>query len=180
MNITSFNPSSGPEGTTVKISLTGLADGANSDNVFAWIGSTPITNIISVEPSSDPQTVTVKIPSPAVPGELKVACEIDHGIAVSSTQFIVTTGPAPGTPSFETMRPLSGPVGTSVTLEGQNLNQIVRLEFANHEIPDFRKSSAMIAFKVPKSVEPGVYHATGYTEGDQTIICHKMFEVTEE
>lgn len=180
LNITSFTPTSGPVGTNVVISVSGLSSEATADDVYAWIGAgTPITELSNVV-ITPPQSISIRIPSVAESGVLKLACNVDGTSAISSEPFIVTKEPNPEGSTFTGLHPRQGGPGTKVTIQGSNLNLITKLEFGNREIPDPIKSSSEIMFKVPRSLKAGVYHLVGYTSDDERIACPFIFDLSDD
>ena len=180
MNIISFSPTSGPVGTNVIISVSGLNPNADDSNVYAWIGSsTPITELSNIV-TATPQSIAIRIPSVAESGVLKLACMVDGTSAISSEPFIVTKKPNPEGSTFTGMHPRQGGAGTRISIEGSNLNLITKLEFGNREIPDPIKSSSEIIFNVPRSLKAGVYHIVGYTADDERIACPFIFDLSED
>jgi len=119
--IASFNPNSGPVGTTVTI------QGAN-------FGPTPADNIVlfgtaqaSVISSTATQ-LTVIVPTGATTQPITVT--VNGLTTISGTSFTITAPPS-DTPVISSFNPTSGPVGATVTIVGSNFstnisNNIVR------------------------------------------------------
>jgi RHS repeat-associated protein len=108
--IASFTPSSGPPGTQVTISgsnfgATSATDTVSFNGVAAVVGA-----------PSTYSTIYATVPAAATTGPITV---VVNGLsATSSTNFVVTTPP----PTVTGFSPASGPVGTSVTVNGTNFS----------------------------------------------------------
>ncbi len=116
--ISSFTPPSGPIGTTVTITGIGfaLASGVSFNNIPCPAGSWTVQSAT---------TILASVPATATTGLVRVTTP--GGVAVSSTNFTVTSPPAP--PTLTGFTPGSGPVGTSVTLTGTNLDGVTGVTF---------------------------------------------------
>src|SRR5947199_59312 len=104
--ISSFSPTSGPVGTSVTINGLHLT-GATSVK-FNGTSATFTVNTAS--------KITATVPSGATTGKISVTTP--GGTDTSSGTFTVTSSQAPNVTGFN---PNSGPVGTSVTINGSNL-----------------------------------------------------------
>ncbi|MGH3372870.1 MAG: IPT/TIG domain-containing protein [Nocardioidaceae bacterium] len=113
--ISSFSPSSGPVGTSVTINGTGLS-GATAVK-FGGIAATSF----SVNPSGTQISTTV--PSGAVTGKITVTTPA--GTVTSATNFTVTTT----APTISSFSPKSGPVGTSVRINGSGFAGATAVRF---------------------------------------------------
>ena len=113
--ISSFSPSSGPVGTSVTINGTGLS-GATAVR-FGGVAATSF----SVNPSGTQISTTV--PSGAVTGKITVTTP--GGTATSATNFTVTTT----APTISSFSPKSGPVGTSVRINGSGFAGTTAVRF---------------------------------------------------
>src|SRR5205085_673688 len=109
--ITSFNPNSGPVGTTVTLTGTNYSTTpANNivkfNGVTATIVGTPtITSIVTM------------VPVGATTGAITV--EVGGDIGTSATNFTVT---APDAPTVTGFSPPAGPVGTSISITGSGFS----------------------------------------------------------
>jgi len=105
-NITSLNPTSGPIATSVVIAGT---------NFGASQGTSTITfNGIAAAPTSWSATsISAPVPNGATTGNAVVTV---NGVASNGVAFTVTST----TPSITSLNPVSGPVGTPVTITGVN------------------------------------------------------------
>jgi len=104
--ITSFSPTSGVAGTTVTI------DGSN----FSTLTSNNIVKFGSVQAmimTATSTELTVSVPSGATSQPIYVT--VNAITAYTSTSFIVNSPPV-----ITSFNPTSGPVGTTVTIEGNN------------------------------------------------------------
>jgi large repetitive protein len=113
--ISSFSPSSGPVGTPVTINGTGLS-GATAVK-FGGVAATSF----SVNPSGTQISTTV--PSGAVTGKITVTTP--GATATSATNFTVTTT----APTISSFSPKSGPVGTSVRINGSGFAGATAVRF---------------------------------------------------
>jgi len=116
--ITSFDPASGPVGTSVTVTGTGLT-GATRVSFGATVAS-------SFTVDSDTQ-ITVIVPPGAGTSPIKVTTS--GGTVKSSTNFQVTSPPPPGGPSITSFDPASGSVGSSVTITGTGFTGATSVSF---------------------------------------------------
>lgn len=110
--ITSFTPTSGPVGTVVTITGTGLAK--TSDVLFN--GSSARFSI-----SSDVQLIAT-VPAEATTGLITVTTP--NGTATSKSVFTVS-------PTISAISPAAGPVGSQVVITGNNLQGATSVQFFN-------------------------------------------------
>jgi hypothetical protein len=113
--ILSFSPSSGPVGTSVTINGTGLS--GTTAVKFGGVAA----SAFSVNPSGTQISTTV--PSGAVTGKITVTTP--GGTATSATNFTVTTT----APTISSFSPKSGPVGTSVRINGSGFAGATAVRF---------------------------------------------------
>jgi gliding motility-associated-like protein len=104
--ISSFTPASGPVGTTVTISGSNFS--TNISNNIVKFGTVQAAVI-----SATATQLTVIVPAGATNQPIYVT--INELTAYTNTSFIVTF-----TPVITSFTPISGPVGTTVTIEGTN------------------------------------------------------------
>jgi gliding motility-associated-like protein len=112
--ITSFSPTSGPIGTTITITGTNFSI-IPGDNRVTFNGGAVAFGSVSTTTS-----ITTAVPAGANSGNIGVTVGC-YPIAVSVGSFIVTTGALPTITSFT---PISGPIGTTVTITGTNFSTI--------------------------------------------------------
>ncbi|WP_374688578.1 IPT/TIG domain-containing protein, partial [Promineifilum sp.] len=136
--ITGFTPASGPVGTSVAISGTNLT-GATSVKFNGVSQPTFTVNAGGTQ-------ITAAVPAGATTGKITVTTP--GGTATSATDFTVTI-PAPTITSFT---PTSGPVGTSVTINGTNLTGATAVTFNGTAASSFTVVSAT---KVTATVPAG-------------------------
>jgi hypothetical protein len=117
----SFTPASGPVGTPVTLSGTGFT-GATS----VKFNLTPVTSITVV----DDKTIRVIVPDGAASGPISVTTS--GGTGASAGSFTVTPSVAPSNITFS---PQSGPVGTPVTLTGNNFTGSTSVTFNGIAVP---------------------------------------------
>ncbi len=132
--ITSFTPVSGPVGTVVTVTGTGFI-GATAVRFngtaaarFAVVSATSLTATVAAGTSSGPITVTT-----------------GAGTGTSSTSFTVLVSP-----TITALSPVSGPVGTAVTVTGTGLSGATRLTLNGATVAGFAVMSATsLTFTVP-------------------------------
>ena len=112
--ISSFSPTSGPVGTSVTIF------GSNFIGVTSVKFGGVASSSFSVNPPGNQITATV--PSGAVTGKITVAAA--GGTATSATNFTVTAVPV-----ITSFSPTSGPVGTSVRINGRGFGGATAVQF---------------------------------------------------
>jgi hypothetical protein len=109
-SITSFTPASGPVGTQVIIT------GVNFNSTAAN-NSVKFNGVTATVTASTPTTITTSVPAGASTGTITVT--VGASTATSTSTFTVTQSTAPAITSFS---PVTGTVGTSVTIVGVNFN----------------------------------------------------------
>lgn len=147
--ISSFSPTSGPVGTSVTIHGNNFS-GPDVTSV-TFDGSSATFTI------DNPQKITATVPTGATTGPIAVM-SLD-GTATSSTNFTVTTTGAPTITSFN---PTSGPVGTSVRINGTNLAGATAVSFDNVNAQGFAVNGAgtRITVAVPTGATTGPIRVT--------------------
>lgn len=125
--ISSFSPASGPVGTAVTI------NGANfTDASVVEFNGTAADNP-DVQTSS---RIVADVPSGATTGKITVTT--DAGTATSANNFVVTTPPTDvNAPVISNFSPGNGPVGTEVTINGQNFDGANNVSFNGTSANDF-------------------------------------------
>lgn len=149
--ISSFDPTSGPVGTAVVI---------NGDH---FSGPDPDVTTVSFNGVSatftidNPHRITATVPAGATTGPISVASP--DGTAVSATNFTVTVTPLPTITSFN---PVSGPVGTLVTIVGTNLSGATAVSFSGIAATTFSVNPAgtQITATVPAGATTGPISVT--------------------
>jgi large repetitive protein len=141
--ISSFDPGSGPVGTSVAIHGTNFA------------GTTSVTfngtNAPGFTVNATGQRVTVNVPTGATTGPIAVTTPL--GTAQSSGSFSVTgTGTAPTISSFD---PASGNVGVSVTIHGTNFTGVNSVKFNGTPAAFTFVSSSKVKAVVPNGATTG-------------------------
>jgi protocatechuate 3,4-dioxygenase beta subunit len=111
--ITSFSPPNGVDGTTVTINGTGFT-GATA----VGFNGTPQT-VLTV---TGDIKITANVPAGATTGAITVTAP--GGLATSATSFTVL-------PSITTFTPTSGPLGTSVTINGSGFTGLAGVTFTS-------------------------------------------------
>ncbi len=142
--ITSFTPMSGPVGTRVDILGTNLT-GATS----VTFGSKAAT--FAVDSGSE---LHATVPSGAINSYITVVTPV--GSSTAGALFLVTAIPAPTITSFT---PSSGPVGTSVDIQGTNFSGASAVTF----------NGATASFKVDSDSEIHATVPSGATSGPMSV-----------
>lgn len=104
--ISDFSPLSGPVGTSVTINGSGFTGSTGVSFNGTSVGAGNFTVVSSAK-------ITATVPQGATTGKISVTAP--GGTASSSTDFTVSPSPTPTVSGFS---PPSGPVGTSVTING--------------------------------------------------------------
>ena len=141
--ITGFSPTSGSAGTVVTISgsaFTGATD-VRFNDVSVGTGNFTV--------DSDVQ-ITATVPNAATTGPLSVITL--GGTAISSGTFIVPSLPPPTIPSFS---PISGPVGTVVTITGSGFTGATVVKFGGVKATFAVNSDTTITATVPAKAATG-------------------------
>jgi IPT/TIG domain len=143
-DITSFNPTSGPIGTSVQINGTGFQDSSVVSAVtFNGTAATFTVN-------SD-VLITATVPVGATDGPIAVTDS--EGTDTSATNFDVTPSPAPTITSFN---PTSGPVGTVVVITGTGFIGATAVTFGGTAATTFTvDSDTQITATVPAGATTG-------------------------
>ena len=142
--VTSFNPTSGPIGTSVVITGTGFQDSSVASAVtFNGTAATFTVN-------SNVQ-ITATVPAGATDGPIAVTDS--EGTGTSATNFDVTPSPVPTITSFN---PVSGPVGTSVVITGTGFTGATAVTFGGTAVVTFTvDSDTQITATVPAGASTG-------------------------
>jgi hypothetical protein len=162
--ISSFSPPSGPVGTSVTI------NGTNFSGSGFTTSAVTFNNVTASFTVNSSIKITATVPSGATDGKIRVTTP--GGTATSSTSFDVTTQAAPTISSFS---PTSGPVGTSVTINGTNFVNVSSVTFNNVTASSTTNSSTKITATVPSGATDGKIRVT--TPGG-TATSSKSFDVT--
>jgi large repetitive protein len=146
--ISSFSPSSGSVGTSVTINGTNLtgATWVKFNGVMATITSNTATQIVA------------KVPTGATTGPITV--KTASGTAISATNFTVTTTAT--APTISSFSPKSGPVGTSVRINGSGFAGATAVRFNGVAAASFTVNAqgTRIDTKVPSGATTGKISVT--------------------
>jgi hypothetical protein len=164
--ISSFSPPSGPVGTSVTI------NGTNFSGSGFTTSAVTFNNVTASFTVNSSIKITATVPSGATDGKIRVTTP--GGTATSSTSFDVTTQAAPTISSFS---PTSGPVGTSVTINGTNFVNVSSVTFNNVTASSTTNSSTKITATVPSGATDGKIRVT--TPGG-TATSSSSFDVTTQ
>ena len=143
--IASFSPGSGPVGSTVTITGTGFT-GATS---VRFNGTWSAPNVAS------DTSVSATVPAGATTGQISVTTP--GGTGQSATNFVVTGG---SLPRFSDFNPKSGPVGTTVVIEGNNYNGATAVRFNGTSATFTVNSDTRITATVPPGATTGKISVT--------------------
>ena len=144
-NVTGFSPNTGPVGTTVTFTGTGLS----GTQVF-------FNGVTATVASATATSFTAKVPTGATTGPITVVT--DYGVWVSPTNFTVATIPAPTITSFT---PTSGRIGTAITINGTNLTGATAVKIGTVAITGFTVVNAnQITATIPTTAKTGAISVT--------------------
>ncbi len=141
--IIEFTPLSGPVGTSVAIF------GAGFDDVEA-VRFNGVNAVFTVNSSTQ---ITATVPVGATTGPITV--ETDDGVTTSAQPFVVLDSTTPGLPLISSFSPPSGPVGTSVTIFGDNFGGTQAVRFNGVNATFTVNSSTQITATVPVGATTG-------------------------
>ncbi|SHG80306.1 hypothetical protein SAMN04488109_1914 [Chryseolinea serpens] len=144
--INNFRPASGPVGTQVVVS------GSNFDNATVRLNGVTIDR---ADITSNTNTISFHVPSGASTGP--IAIETVAGVVFTGNFTVV---PPPQITSFN---PLSGAVGSTVTISGSNFDNASSVQFNGTEVGNLNFqviSPYAIAAKVPVGATTGVITVT--------------------
>jgi hypothetical protein len=141
--ITSFSPTSGDIGSTVIISGSAL----NQATSVKFNG----TEVGSLNFQVNTNTIAAKVPAGATTGVITVTTPA--GSATSTGNFVV----APLVASFS---PASGPIGTPVTISGNNFNNVTGVSFSGIAATFAVHSATSLEAKVPAGASTGAIAVT--------------------
>jgi hypothetical protein len=158
--ITSFKPTSGPVGTSVQITGTGLF-GASTVTFNT-------TNATTFTVDSNTQ-ITATVPAGATTGRIKVTTS--GGTATSATNFTVTGGAF----AITSFNPMSGVIGTSVVITGVGFTGVNRVRFNGTSATFTVNSNTQITATVPAGATTGPISVT--KPGNNTATSSTSFTV---
>lgn len=168
VSITDISPKSGPVGTKVTISGKNFSS-KKSKNTVTFNGTK--ANISS----SSTTKLVVMVPNDATDGPVKVSV---NGQTASGSNFDVTADPAKQL-SISSISPKSGPIGTSITITGQNFSDQKSentVTFNSTKAAVSSASTTQLVVKVPADATSGPVKVQ---VGNQTA-TGPTFTVTEE
>ncbi|RAK64048.1 M4 family metallopeptidase [Hymenobacter edaphi] len=158
--LTAFSPLSGAVGTTVTLVGTNLANTLNVKFNGAYASSVAVVNAT---------TVQAQVPLGAGSGPLTLRTA--DGTATAPVDFVVASALA-----INSFSPVSGPVGTSITLLGQGFTGTSAVRIAGTAATTFTVASdAELWVTVPAGARSG---AISLTTPQGSITSSQLFEVT--
>jgi len=143
--ISSFSPQSGPDGSAVTIRGNGFM--GTTDVMFKTTSAT--FDVVSNT------RINATVPSGAQTGKISVTTP--DGTASSTDDFVVT---ATADPSIDSFSPNSGPVGTSVKIDGTNFDGATAVKFHGTSATFTVDSSLRITADVPSGATTGPISVT--------------------
>jgi hypothetical protein len=159
--VTSFSPTSGPPGTGVTITGTGLT-GASSVTFNGTAASFTVNSATQI---------TATVPANATSGVIAVTTSA--GAGASANAFTVTAQPAPAISGFS---PTSGTVGTTVTISGSGFTGATGVAFNGVAASSFTvNSDSQITATVPAAAASGPISVSG---PGGTVTSSSSFTVT--
>lgn len=141
--IASFDPTSGPIGTSVEIAGTGF----NDSSVVTAVTFDGTAATFSVDSNVQ---ITAIVPAGATTGPIAVTDS--EGTATSATSFTVTPSPVPAITSFD---PTSGPVGSPVEITGTGFTGATAVTFDGTAATFTVDSDTQITVTVPAGATTG-------------------------
>ncbi|MEA2453530.1 MAG: hypothetical protein QOG04_2240 [Actinomycetota bacterium] len=144
--ITTFTPATGPVGSSVQI------NGTN----FTGISAVRFNGVAATYTVNSATRITATVPAGATTGKIQV--QNSAGTATSATDF--TVAPIPQIAYFT---PPSGPVGTYVTITGQNFDNATAVNFNSITASFSVDSDTQITAIVPTGAADGVITVTSPT-----------------
>ncbi len=147
--ISSFTPTGGPVGCQVTITGTGFTSPAVTKVTFGADTGSPVDQTTVLVDSST--QVRAAVPTSALTGKLTVTNNVTS--AESSGTF--TVGGSCVSPTITSFSPLSGPVGTSVTITGTNLTGATSVKFNGTAAIITSNTATQIVTTVPAGATTG-------------------------
>ena len=152
-------------GATYSVNINiGLTSGGDTGyRITNTSASTPVTNVQGARSAQTSRTQSMAAPS--APGTYDYTVWIAKGApsagqAVSRTYSITVPSPAPAAPAISSLSPLSGVVGTSVTITGTNLGTGGAVSFAGTSAATSSWTATRIVATVPAGLSAGAKTVT--------------------
>jgi hypothetical protein len=140
--ITAFSPTSGPVGTLVTINGTNFID----------VTGVKFKNTAAAFDVKSSTLLTATVPAGAMTG--KIIVTTPDGTGASATEFTVTASTA--APTISSFSPTSGPVGTSVIVNGTNFTGAISVKFNGVSATfNVNAGGTRITAKVPSGATTG-------------------------
>ncbi|HET9248760.1 MAG TPA: IPT/TIG domain-containing protein, partial [Actinomycetota bacterium] len=158
--ITSFNPTSGPPGSSVDITGTG----------FFGASAVQFNNTNATFTVDSDTHITATVPAGATTGPIKVTTP--GGTATSATNFTVTAGGF----AITSFNPTSGVIGTSVVITGVGFTDVNQVRFNGTSATFTVDSDTQITAIVPGGATTGPISVT--KPGNNTATSSTNFTVT--
>jgi hypothetical protein len=166
--ITSFSPEQGTPGTTVTISGRNFSD--NMADIHVAFGVTS-AEIISTSMTQ----VIVTVPEGASTGRISLNA---NRMSVPSDKDFTVIPPPPG-PTISSFTPVSGPVGTTVTITGNNFSAILSentVTLGDRSVPVASATPTALTITIPTGAVSGIITITVHGKSRSTV---GQFQVTQ-
>ena len=142
--VTALTPTSGPVGTTVTVdgtdlaSVTGVDFGTQAASSFSLTGT----------------TISATAPTHTAGATVEVHLVTESGTSVSAGQFHYTGPPQPPAPTVPaptvtSLSPVTGPSGTTVTIDGSNLTSVTGVDFGTLPAGSYSVTATAISATAP-------------------------------
>lgn len=153
--LSSFSPTSGGAGTQVTINGTGLT-AALSVKFKSAQNPTGQQNLSATILEKAADHLKVAVPSGAGTGKIRVTYQSQSQSVYTSSAFTVLA------PQISGVNPLHAPVGTTITIYGNNLTDATQVAFVGGVTATFHAvSSTQITFVVPAAAKTGSISVSG-------------------
>lgn len=172
MTITSFTPTSGAVGQAVTLNITDLPATASASNVFVYLSGDPDVQVTGVSPTDG--SVDVTIQTNAQGGEFVVICGTEN----AESSGIFTVNGTSDQPVILSMMPGTGSADTTITLGGQNLNEITSIIVDMRIATITSHSTTQIRFSIPLTVPAGTHRVYAQSSTYGRVNCPYKLTVT--
>ena len=180
MQIDGFNPTNGPVGTDVTLSLTDMPADASDGNTVVFLSGSPTVKVNSVNVNSDGSgTMEVAIEVNSQSGDFSVVVDSQEGYISAQSGAIFVVGVPATEPQITNMTPRTAVAGqTQVTLSGTNLGEIQYVNVGSVRVMNIQHpTDNMIRFTVPSVAQSGQQRVTGQSQEYGRVNCPYMLTV---
>ena len=141
--VSSFNPTTGPEGTNV--SITG--------SHFTGVSVVKFNGTSASFTFNSDTSVSATVPNGATTGPIAVTTP--NGTGTSAASFTVTGGGGGNPPTVSAFNPASGPVGTNVSITGTGFTGVSAVKFNGTSASFTFNSDTSVSATVPNGATTG-------------------------